>query len=331
MKYEISNFGNIKNKRLNHILSNKPRKDGYISFGLHSDNGKIKNYYIHILVAKTFLKNPENKKTVNHINNIRSDNKDTNLEWATYSEQNYKENKIPYKISGIPIYQCDLDGNIIKRWEKAIDAEKELNIDRRNILKVLKGERVKSGGFKWKYCEKEPNKDEELWKIVPLGEDYREVFVSSLGRIKVSEKRDANFGTLRESGYYQIKVFNIKEQKYKTFQVHRLICMAFNENPENKPFVNHIDENRGNNIPSNLNWMTNKENVNHSLNLNNRIKTNCRSKVILRIDKETNIIEEFSSIYQAAQKYNLNNQFIYHRCIQKVKQKEKDLVIWKYK
>lgn len=43
--------------------------------------------------------------------------------------------------------------------------------------------------------------------------------------------------------------------------VHRIVAIAFVPNPENKPFVDHIDEDKLNNHPSNLQWLTNRENL----------------------------------------------------------------------
>jgi hypothetical protein len=75
-----------------------------------------------------FIDNPENKPTVNHINIKRDDNRVINLEWATYSEQSYKENRNKYTTTGKSVNQYDLNGNFIKTWNKAIDAENELKI-----------------------------------------------------------------------------------------------------------------------------------------------------------------------------------------------------------
>lgn len=59
--------------------------NGYPQITL-SKNGKSKIFRIHRLMAIAFIPNPENKKEVNHINGIKTDNRIENLEWATKSE-----------------------------------------------------------------------------------------------------------------------------------------------------------------------------------------------------------------------------------------------------
>lgn len=61
------------------------KANGYCICSL-SKNGKSIRPYIHIIVAKTFLDNPEQKEQVNHINGIKTDNRVENLEWVTQSE-----------------------------------------------------------------------------------------------------------------------------------------------------------------------------------------------------------------------------------------------------
>jgi len=55
-----------------------------------------------------------------------------------------------------------------------------------------------------------------------------------------------------------------KEGKTKRFQVHRLVAQTFIPNTEEKPYVNHIDNNGENNSVSNLEWVTHSENMQHS-------------------------------------------------------------------
>ncbi|MDQ1341165.1 MAG: anti-repressor protein [Campylobacterota bacterium] len=66
-------------------LARQIKKNGYVEIRLQKD-GASKAYLVHRLVAIAFIDNPYNKHTVNHINGIKNDNRHTNLEWATHSE-----------------------------------------------------------------------------------------------------------------------------------------------------------------------------------------------------------------------------------------------------
>lgn len=61
---------------------------------------------------------------------------------------------------------------------------------------------------------------------------------------------------LHTTGYWRINLGR-KNRHY----VHRLVAAAFIPNPENKPYVDHIDGNRKNNHVENLRWVTGKENA----------------------------------------------------------------------
>ena len=62
------------------------------------------------------------------------------------------------------------------------------------------------------------------------------------------------------NGYEMVMLFNPK----KKYLVHRLIADAFVPNPKNLPEINHIDGNRLNNKPENLEWVTSKTNKQHA-------------------------------------------------------------------
>ena len=78
--FQISNYGRVKNK-IGKIMRGRILK-GYVMVHL---NDNI-SYMVHVLVAKAFILNQDNKPIVNHIDANKSNNKVTNLEWSTYSE-----------------------------------------------------------------------------------------------------------------------------------------------------------------------------------------------------------------------------------------------------
>lgn len=84
--YLISKSGEVISKR-GTAMAQTTDKFGYRTVTLCED-GKPRHHFVHRLVAETFIDNPESKRTVNHINGIRHDNRVENLEWATQGENN---------------------------------------------------------------------------------------------------------------------------------------------------------------------------------------------------------------------------------------------------
>jgi len=69
-------------------------------------------------------------------------------------------------------------------------------------------------------------------------------------------------GKKGEDSYLRIALQNCGE--IKRFFVHRLVAMAYVDNTDDKPFVNHIDGDVMNNVSDNLEWCTQSENQNHA-------------------------------------------------------------------
>jgi hypothetical protein len=114
---------------------------------------------------------------------------------------------------------------------------------------------------------------ETIWKDVVGFEGYYEVSNTGLVRRKKThtiykDGRVAFFSEtilkqgLNHKGYS--RVFLSKESNKSTRTVHRLVAEAFIPNPEKKATVNHKDLNKQNNSVDNLEWLTNKENMQHA-------------------------------------------------------------------
>ena len=86
-KYQVSNLARVRSLYKGKTKLIKPDiiHTGYLRVTLYKD-GKTKNHYVHVLVAKAFIPNPEGKRQVNHINGDKADNRVENLEWLTPSE-----------------------------------------------------------------------------------------------------------------------------------------------------------------------------------------------------------------------------------------------------
>lgn len=106
---------------------------------------------------------------------------------------------------------------------------------------------------------------EEIWKPI---EGYEGLYeVSNLGRVKSFAIPAMKQGKIlkpnkKSNGY--MRIILCKNGVHKFVYIHRLVAEAFVPNPENKPCVNHIDNERANNHADNLEWCTQKENVRHA-------------------------------------------------------------------
>ena len=180
--YQVSNFGKIlslnygrtgksKLKRLNKT------KTGYLQVKL-SKNGKKDTFYVHRLVAETFLPNPENKPEVNHkiegkkgktlnmviFNEDGTINKErTTIEWVTrkennnYATRNERAGKAISKANtngklSKKVLQFTLDGEFVREYPSMAECARN-GFCQGHVSRCCRGERKSHKGFIFKYAE----------------------------------------------------------------------------------------------------------------------------------------------------------------------------------
>lgn len=114
--YQVSDLGRVRSLKFGkeRVLRPGKTKDGYLRVDLYR-NGKHKHSLVHRLVAQAFIENTDSSKTIiNHINECKSDNRASNLEYCTvqynntYNDLHLRRNyhKITDEIK--PIYRPEL-------------------------------------------------------------------------------------------------------------------------------------------------------------------------------------------------------------------------------
>lgn len=161
--YEVSNFGRVKSvkfkkSRLKTLYKNEK---GYLYTYLYK-NGVREKLRIHRLVALAFIPNPENKPTVNHIDEDKSNNKVSNLEWATYKEQMQAgtvkqrisetqkgHHRTPFKP--VAAYKNDV---LFAVYESLISTQKD-GFKYSAVSRCCIGERQTHHGLRWSFINEE--------------------------------------------------------------------------------------------------------------------------------------------------------------------------------
>ena len=146
--YEISLDGRIwskcKNKWMNpfeNVLKHRPNNQYYLRIRLVDKNRKIRKKFIHWLVAKAYILNPENKPFVNHKDGNKQNNTLENLEWVTNKENCIHASKnglIKKKLTDEQVKE--IRSNKFNNWTHQKIADK-FNVSRRLIGMIKKGER----------------------------------------------------------------------------------------------------------------------------------------------------------------------------------------------
>lgn len=288
--YEVSPNGYIRNKFSKKVLN------GSLHCGYIRVNIKDKKYFLHVLLAKTFLGEPNNDETVDHIDRNKLNNDINNLRWASKKIQVINREHKNKKLKR-PIGQYTLHRELIKEWDSIKQAAQFFN----TWTASFKHNKI-IFGFLWKYHDVEHLSNEIFKNIsdvyINIYPELTKIQVSNMGRIKFNKGR-ITYGSTTDCGY---KIVNLK----KNYYIHRLVMYAFDPNEENMSLiVNHKDGDKSNNKLDNLEWCSLKENVYHTVNILNKI-----GKTVYQYSIENVYINEYNSIRDASIKTNIHKSTI---------------------
>jgi len=145
------------------------------------------------------------------------------------------------------------------------------------------------------------------------------------------------------TGYHSVELY--KNGFGKRLLVHRLVALAFIANPQNKPQINHVDENKTNNNICNLEWVTAKENMNHGeaaktrhskidyskevFKINAKINGKKVAKPVVQLCNSGNVVKVFESAAEAKRVLGINASHISETCTGK--RKSAGGFDWKFK
>ena len=164
---------------------------------------------------------------------------------------------------------------------------------------------------------------EEIWKDIKGFEGLYQV--SNMGRVKSVRKNIILKNQIARKGYERV-ILCINNSP-KNYFVHRLVANAFIPNPDNLPQVNHKDENKLNNRVENLEWCTQKYNVNYGTGIAKRARS--QSKKVLQFKTDGTFIKEWKSTKDVQRNLGFDNSHISKCC--RGKYTYAYGYIWKYK
>lgn len=141
--YLVSNKGRVMNSKTGKIL--RPYDShGYEKVDLYR-NGKRKKLKVHRLVAKAFVDNPQHLDTVNHLDEVKGNNRADNLEWLSLGDN------IRYSLAK-PVEQYDLEsGELLATFESLSDCCRLTGYSDSIISLACRGRYKKAYGYIWKY------------------------------------------------------------------------------------------------------------------------------------------------------------------------------------
>ena len=145
--YEVSDLGRVKSLKYGKDKILKPSKNprGYLQVCLYKD-GNRKQLLVHRLVAEAFIPNSNNLETINHKDEMKTNNAASNLEWMTL-----EDNIIYSQARQVQMFDKKT-GELLATFPSTMEAERVTGIANQHISACCNGKLKSSGGYIWRYA-----------------------------------------------------------------------------------------------------------------------------------------------------------------------------------
>jgi hypothetical protein len=163
----------------------------------------------------------------------------------------------------------------------------------------------------------------ENWKPIPRDLYSDQYEISDKGNCRKMDKRILNQHI--RNGYKAVSLYDPNTKKKNTVNIHRMVALAFIDNPNELKFINHKDGDKTNNHVENLEWISPKGNVQHA------IKENLQKphpKRVMQYTVAGQYTHTYNSILEASEKTGASARHI--SCVCKGKRKTTGGFVWKY-
>lgn len=151
---------------------------------------------------------------------------------------------------------------------------------------------------------------DEIWKEVHDNDRY---LISNKGRYK-SKINNIFLKPNYNNGYIRYRLYYKNKKEPVPWLAHRLVAIAFIDNPNNYPIINHINENRCDNRVENLEWCADAYNISVSTALIKH-RNNIKYEKVVIVDKENNILKIYNNYIIISRELNVPSWNIRQVCI----------------